>query len=225
MPLYSHYIKMHNPDIVEDIIIHEGILESSHTSPVCCFIYHGWNPQRALECNTTWGGFNAHLLEEVYKREKSDQKVKAILRSLQLEDFRWDWLGKAQAHKGNEYEWFFLYAEERPQGACLIYHPEGSKLSTGDIFYVKFLAAAPWNRTSNIHERRFKGIGTMLLDVALKFAIEALGLRPGFSLHSLPQAVSFYRKYGMVHIEEENDGFLLYFELPEEIAKTVIQAG
>ena len=109
------------------------------------------------------------------------------------------------------------------QGICMIYHPKPSKLEEGDIFYVEYVSVAPWNRDSKIHERTFKGIGSILLKCALDYAIKTLKLKPGFSLHSLKQAENYYsnRLHMKKIANEEKDG-MTFFEMPTEIAKKMV---
>jgi hypothetical protein len=79
--------------------------------------------------------------------EHKDQELLDIISSISNEDDHWRWFDKAIHLKGEEYDWFHLYADEKPQAVCIIYHPKESALEPGNIFYIEYLAVAPWNRS------------------------------------------------------------------------------
>jgi hypothetical protein len=155
----------------------------------------------------------------------SEEELDKVLSSLQLEDLRWRWSDKCSALKGDEYEWFFLYALDKPQGACVVYHPKDSELQGGKIFYVEYLAVAPWNRKSLMRTREYRSVGSILLRTVLKFCVDNLGLSPGFSLHSLPQASGYYKKLNMVNICSLDKDLLVYFELPPVEARKLLSVA
>lgn len=165
-----------------------------------------------------WACSNIELFQFIEEQNFDDAKLIEVLESIQTEDHHWDWFKKSYKFMSDEYEWFFLFSEDKPQGACLIYHPEGSALCEENIFYVEYLAVAPWNRDCLVRQREYKGVGSTLLKAALNYSIQKLGLTPGFSLHSLPQAKEYYEKLKMVNVREMDKGPLLYFELPQQEA-------
>lgn len=171
-------------------VIESGSL--SHTVPY--EIKHGWNPTLATQCDYQWSGFFTQLFETLQSLNKSEEEEAKILDSIQAGDIHWRWFNKTFCYKEDEYEWFFMVAEGEVQGACLIYHPKESKLEKGNIFYIEYLASAPWNRGSLINEKAFNGVGTILLKCAINYAINTLNLKPGFSLHSLHSAEGYYIK-------------------------------
>ena len=146
--------------------------------------------------------------------EKSSQKTH--IRGLKFEDSHWNWLKKSIAYPKDEYEWFFLFIDKKPQGACLFFHPKESLLGTYEIFYIEYIAVAPWNRNTGIRPREYKGIGSSLLHCACDYAKNELNLTQGFSLHALPQAVSYYKTIGMINIPESDKEALKYFEMPPD---------
>jgi hypothetical protein len=161
------------------------------------------------------GAQNIELFEHIENQGFDENRLEEVLASIQTGDHHWNWVAKSVNTARDEYEWFYLYADGEPQAACLIYHPKDSALERSNIFYVEFLAVAPWNRSCLVRERKYLGVGSSLLRAALNFSIDKLGLSPGFSLHSLPQASGYYAKLNMVNIEDRNKGPLLYFELPQ----------
>jgi hypothetical protein len=182
-------------------------------------IVHGWDLKASLECDTLWKQGWLTLFKQIQQAEPDETKQNKILASISTEDIHWHWFEKAVDYSTDEYEWFHLHADGKPQAACLIYHPEASALGPGDIFYVKFVAVAPWNRNCDLRPREFCGLGKIILRAAQRFAVKELKLRPGFCLHSLPRAEVVYIKLKMVKVDGKEDAqSLAYYELPQALA-------
>lgn len=197
-------------------IIATGELTHSSGNLTSYTIRHGWDIVAAVQCDETWARSNIELFQYIEAQNFDDVKLAKVLESIQTEDHHWNWFKKSYQLRGDAYEWFFLFSDDKPQGACLIYHPKDSALNDGaNIFYIEFLAVAPWNRDCMVRSREYKGVGSILLKTALKYSITHLGLIPGFSLHSLPQAKEYYEKLKMVNVALKDKGALLYFELPQ----------
>jgi len=168
-----------------------------------------------MTCDRTWGVFNVQLMEFIQRQAYSPQERAAVLDQIQIDDGHWSWFGKSLYYHTAEYVWFFLMAEGAPQGACLLFHPKKSALHSGKIFYIEYVAVAPWNRLNPMSRRKFAGVGSKLIRCAATYAIHTLKLHPGFSLHALPKAIKYYEDVGMVaHPAFDKDG-LPYFEMPE----------
>lgn len=188
-------------------------------------IVHGWSLESSVECDTFWKRGWLALFEQIQQAEPDEAKQNDILASISTEDFHWDWFRKAVDYSTDEYEWFHLYADGKPQAACLIYHPEASALEPGEIFYVKFVAVAPWNRDCDLRPREFRGLGKIILRAAQRFAVKELKLRPGFCLHSLPKAEVVYKTLKMVKVDGKEDSqSLSYYELPQRFATQLMEA-
>ena len=189
-------------------------------------IIHGWNLKSSLECDTLWKQDWITLLNQIQQADPDQAKQNNILASISTEDIRWNWFEKAVAYSTDEFEWFHLYAEDKPQAVCLIYHPKASALDPGDIFYVEYVAVAPWNRDCDIRPRKFKGLGKTILRAAQRFAVKELKLRPGFCLHSLPKAEAVYKKLKMVKVAgKEDEQSLAYYELPQAFAIQLMEVN
>lgn len=201
----------------------EGVLTKNDSSEAEYIVTHGDNVVAAYQMDRLWKAHNITLLAEIESQNVEKDRQEELLRSLQIEDSHWSWLNKTAAHNGNEYEWFFLFSEGKVQGACLIYHPKESKLHAANIFYIEYVATAPWNRKSLLRDKEISGVGTILINVALNYAVNHLGLACGFSLHSLPQACNYYEKIGMVNIPGEEKEDLRYFEMHPEKATAMIE--
>jgi hypothetical protein len=187
-------------------------------------VVHGWDAKASLECDVLWKQAWLELIRLIEQGESDTAKQAEILDTISTEDLHWRWFDKAIGYSTDEYEWFHLHSDGKPQAACVIYHPKPSALEPGDIFYIEFVAVAPWNRSCKIRPREFKGLGEILLRAAQGFAIKELKLRPGFCLHSLSKAEGFYAKLKMVNIAgKEKDG-MLYFELPQALATKLMEA-
>lgn len=188
-------------------------------------VQYGWNVLSSKECDELWQKSQLELLQYIDEQNYDDDMLSKVLESIQVEDAHWSWFTKSCAYIGDEYRWFYLYANGMPQAACVIFQPKESKLHPKNIFYVEFLAVAPWNRRCLVRERELLKVGTTLLQVVLQYSVNELKLSPGFSLHSLPQAAEYYRKLKMVNVGEEDKESLMYFELPPEEAQMLLGAS
>ena len=205
--------------------IEQGELTPVSGDKVPYKIIRGWSLESSLECDTLWKQDWLALFKQIQQVQPDETKQSEILASISTEDIHWDWFKKAVDSSTEEYEWFHLYADGKPQAACLIYHPEASVLELGDIFYVKFVAVAPWNRTCDLRPRKFRRLGEIMLRAVQRFAVEELKLRPGFCLHSLPKAEGFYAKLKMVKVGGKEDAqSLAYYELPQAHAVKLMEA-
>jgi hypothetical protein len=206
--------------------IEQGELTHVSKKKVPYKIVHGWSLESSVECDTFWKQGWLALFKQIQQAEPDETKQNEILASISTEDFHWDWFKKAVDSSTDEFEWFHFYADGKPQAACLIYHPEASALEPGDIFYVEFVAVAPWNRTCDLRPREFRGLGEIILRAAQRFAVKELKLRPGFGLHSLSKAEGFYAKLKMVKVAGREDAqSLAYYELPRALATQLMEAS
>lgn len=129
-----------------------------------------------------------------------DQAEQCIIEHLG-EDLQWDWTNKAlHTFRNPSYDWFLLKSDNQTQGLLTAYHPESSDLESGNVYYIDFLATAPWNRPTPSTSPRYKGVGTSLIIAVSNYYIEQQGYKPGFLLHSLPKAESYYSKLGMTDL-------------------------
>lgn len=176
-------------------------------------IVQGWNIGLAMQCDQDWGRFNIELLEFIRQADPVTQID--LLESSQLEDVHWNWFNKHKHCYSEQYVWFFFIVDSKPQGACLVYYPKQSVETEETIFYIEFLAVAPWNRPNHMRRQQFKGIGSLLLKNVIQYAEYELGIVKGFSLHSLPKAEGYYEKIGMKRYEAHDKNGMGYFEMPE----------
>lgn len=143
-------------------------------------ISHGWDAVTAMNCDTSWGQFKIETLEFIVSQNYSDEKLNEVLQGLSLEDHHWDWFAKSMHLNSNKYEWWFLTIDGVPQGACIICHPKGSEIDGKNIFYIEYVATAPWNRDNPYQDKKFLGVGTILINCALDYSVNSLNLAHGF---------------------------------------------
>lgn len=191
-----------------------GVLVGASGVEVCYQLNLGWDIPVANVCDETWGVFNIQLMRFIRSLKYEGAALDAVLAQIQVDDSHWRWLNKSLHFKSEEHKWFFLFAEGYPQAACLIYHPKPSAMDGQGIFYIEFVAVAPWNRDNPMRERSFKGVGTTMIAEVKEYACTRLGLRPGFSLHALPRAAGFYQSIGMMNFPQLDKEGMPYFEMP-----------
>lgn len=205
-------------------VVCQGTLFTPDGEPVEYSLHHGWDPVKAYLCDKSWGVFTVQMLHFIKNQNYDDATLYKVLSEIQIDDHHWDWLAKTLHYNGEEYDWFYVMAEGYPQGACLIYHPKPSSISSGDIFYVEYLAAAPWNRSNPMRKRAIRGVATELMRYAINFGRNHLKLRYGFSLHAIQRAIPYYQDLGMVRHAPADKEKLFYFEMPEDMAQKLVVA-
>jgi hypothetical protein len=205
-------------------IVHNGTINGANGASKAYQIHHGLDLVLARSCDNQWGKFNVNLMSFISKQNYDAATLKQVLSEIQVDDSHWEWLIKSLKYRTSEYDWFFLVAEGAPQGACLIFHPKPSALDKGDIFYIEYIATAPWNRRNPMCEQVFKSVGTILVRHAVNYAHNTLKLRYGFSLHALPSASWYYNKIGMTRHAPHDKTPLQYFEMSENVASSFVGA-
>lgn len=186
-------------------------------------IHHGLSDLDNLYADKAWTQANANILGEILKLVEAGGDIESLLSEVDIEDKHWEWVRKGLALNTGEYEWFYAKVHDSVEGICVIFHPQPSQFDQKDIFYVDYIAIAPWNRKNPIYTQKFRGIGSILIKESLRYSVEKLQYRPGFSLHSLPQAVGYYEKIGMKNFgEDEQKQGLVYFEMSEANSETFL---
>lgn len=188
----------------------------------------GANPKLASQCNLEWTEFYQQVLEYLSQINDPLQRIQEA-QGFQFGSKHWDWLAKTILYKGQGYLWFFMIINNQVQGICLIYQPTDAKLEAGNVFYVEYLAAAPWNLKNPIAQKRYLSVGTTLLNEIIHHCTNALGLKYGFNLHAIQQAEGFYEKIGMQHLPahnktQPNGAVLKFYEMTQETTQKMIGA-
>lgn len=191
-------------------------------------IVSNFNAALVVQAESDWSHAKSKILTEIISKNpeciENEQLFGDLIKKNNLEDFHWNWLRKAAHCNTNEYHWFFLTADQTIQAICIIYHPKESRIDSKNIFYVDYLATAFWNRDRPGHKKTYSKLGIILLAHSIHYAINNLNYRPGFCLHSLPNAESFYTRIGLTdfgHDEEKEN--LKFFEAEEAAALSIMK--
>ena len=138
-------------------------------------------------------------------------------RSAWPQHLHWSWQRKAKAVEGLAgYQTIGVECEGQIQGMMLLTTKqkrckEPSQLGL-PLVYVHYLEAAPWNLRELTPDPRFGGVGQVLLVEAMRLSLKR-GWSGRIGLHSLPQAVPFYRDtVGMSDLGLDAVEGLPYFE-------------
>ncbi|MBF6059023.1 hypothetical protein H8792_011770 [Thiomicrorhabdus sp. HH1] len=206
--------------------IASGILNDNVNIPRPFQILCGSSPRLASLCDNAWGMFFNDTLN--YLRSLPPEELMEAKQGFQFGSAHWDWFTKTLSFNSESYLWFYLIIDDRVQGICLICHPAGAKLKPGEIFYIEFIASAPWNTKNPLEPKRFSGIGTTLIQYMIEYSVNTLKLQYGLNLHALRQAEPFYeQKLGMTHLPDydktqDNGAVLKFYELEEQVAKALV---
>lgn len=180
-------------------------------------ITNGYNFELALQCDVSWKNYQAKINAFLLTLTEAEQELER--QKIDDQDWHWEWFTKTVKTKDNNcYEWFFLQIDSIVEAACLITFPKESALLQGEqIFYIDFIAVAPWNRYSPLEEKRHKGLGYTVLRESISFLSKQYSGATRFALHSLEQAEQFYvQKLKMQHCPNLDKPYLKYFELPPQ---------
>lgn len=218
---FREYIRSQKENEPVQNAFHTGLLRCSGAGTKSYEFTIGWNPFKADECDDKWQSFNIRLIEYIEGSNFNEDQLNEFNTSIQMDDSHWNWLGKIKLYQTDEYKWFFLNVDGEPQAVCLIYHPKDSKLGLGKIFYVEYLAVAPWNRDNPL-ERRYLGVGTQMLREVVAYCRDQLGLYPSFSLHALKRAEGYYNRIGMIKMHEFDKPGLSFYEMPADKAAVLL---
>jgi hypothetical protein len=203
---------------------HPATLHCNETGAKVSFqIAVGQDFRRTAKMDREWSleksvAFN-HLIEKYGDKLKDQAILYNALTEYNLADFHWRWLEKAIVTSTDEYEWFYLEVNDSVQGVCIIFHPKSSRLDAKDIFYIDYIAAAYWNRNRPDNQKKYSNVGRLLISHTIQYAIDILGFRPGFCLHSLPTSETYYEGLGITKYEPDPaKQDLRYFEACESCA-------
>ncbi|WP_394135604.1 GNAT family N-acetyltransferase [Shewanella algae] len=177
---------------------------------------------KCLQMNEQWTKSFIEQIQELQAAHPSED-LDSIVRTYSFEDAHWNWVNKFIGLNTDEYIWFSLEHKTQIESAMIVKHPQSSRFDNENIFYIDYLAVAPWNRHNPIKEKVFKGLGPLLIKEAGKHLKVQLRYREGFGLHSLPKAANFYQKIGMKDFgPDTTKQNLSYFEMEELIARSFI---
>ena len=180
-------------------------------------IIHGKDINYNLLVNKTWKNFELTIFQRFYKIGMNEVEILQLLRDLQFHDLHWNWITK-YTHYSNDlvYDWFFITIEGTIQAVSLTMHPKESVFEKDSIFYIEYIAVAPWNRTSDKYKKIYSGLGTLIIKAICKYFSEKFHYRSGFSLSAVPEAIPFYQKIGMTPVPAFDNEGLCFYEFERE---------
>lgn len=204
-------------------IIKQGSIVDTHNDVHSFWFAHNNRDARPnFDCRKSWLDFKLSLLGN-YSVSNDDELFSLIDRTC-FHDIHWNWNNKFSYYKDeNKYDWFYIATEDEIQAIALTSHPVESEFDNQPIFYIEYIAVAPWNRKSDCYERRFSGVGSLLIKCISNYFADCHNYRYGFALAAVPQAEGFYRKIGMTAIPDKNHDGLLFFEFMEQNASSFIK--
>ncbi|EXB47950.1 hypothetical protein [Acinetobacter sp. 1000160] len=188
-------------------------------------ISNGYSFEKSLFCDQEWKLYHAEIL--AFLKTLPEKNAIELAEKIDSQDWHWNWLNKTYHLKTDDCnEWFYLTIDSKVEAACLIYFPKDSFLNPSEnIFYVEYLAVAPWNRYTPIEDQRYKRLGSLLLLKSLNYLAKKYKNSGRFSLHSLIQAEGYYiNKLKMQHVQSNDKPSLKYFELPDHEVSNIIGA-
>lgn len=135
--------------------------------------------------------------------EDYEQHWQPRLKEFSQEDQDLSWRFKEQlANRQANYESYAVEYNGMTQGMMLLetqYH--WSMFTPGQrLVYVETVVSAPWNRIYIQRPPHIKGVGRGLIEFARQRS-QVLGYNGRIGLHSLPGAVQFYERLGMMRLE------------------------
>lgn len=214
--------------------VHSGHFTQSNNAPLIAYnvclaetsieIYSA-----ASSTDSSWTPFKTDIFQNHILPQmpgKTDIQIAELFATYNLEDFGWNWFQKALHFHTNKYLWFYLESCGEIQGMAVLYHPQKSFCHPHDIFYIDYLASAPWNRESPVVSKRFSNIGKILIKACTEYCMYTLKYTPGFNLHSLPKAETYYSNIGMTDLGiDSSKGNLKKFEMFPVECITFLQKG
>lgn len=180
-------------------------------------IFNGLDLALSQKADIQWGLFKLEKLLYIQDNIPTDDQEE-VIRSVIGEDNHWEWLNKSFYYMNKQgYDFFYFMMNDSVEGICITFRPKQSILSAGNIFYIDYLASAPWNRKTSLYDKKYNKIGSTMIAVVTEYLSFTHSLIPAFSLHSLPQATSYYEDIlGMVADSKEDKDDLKFYEIPIE---------
>lgn len=180
--------------------IQTTIFDNFQERVVPAFLSTNLNPSQIKETGDQWF------------EQRTTQKFSGVW----LEHYHWNWGRKAEFCSSQlAYQWFALECRDQIEGLMLLESCQHQAILPPDrgknLVYIEFIESAPHNVKGIVEKRRYKGIGSRLLEAAVQYSIEQ-EFEGRVALHSLPQAECFYESKGMQKKFFDEEKKLYYFE-------------
>jgi len=158
-------------------------------------------------------------------QERTPERWQEIEAKFGAPDWDWDWTEKHGASLTSGYEVYGLLDGASVE-AMMVLNPSHKcrlKPSGESAIYVEYLAIAPWNRQPIQDPPRYKGLGKVMLGVAVSGSLER-GMLGRCGLHALHSAEGFYARVGMTDVGlDKAAGNYRYFEFSAEGASKFLE--
>lgn len=181
-------------------------------------------PARPLIAGDVYRDYPAvelEIIEARWAQARDEAAVAGLVHGLTpLEHAHWDWRNKAESVDAGRHMLLAVECDGEAQGLmAVLRRPRPARAGAGQVVYVDYVEAAPWNLKGSTVLPRFFGVGTVLMAEAVRLSLE-MGFGGQVGLHSLPQAEEFYSaRCKMSRIGPDPEYFdLAYFEYTSQQA-------
>ena len=186
-------------------------------------LWHAITEQQMADWEGEW-------VPELFKAMQRLNRA-GVERQLWPQSRHWDWRKKVAVLQGMlANPGFCIVCDGLTQGMMIVdtvkHRGRHDDQRGQHLVYVEFVENAPWNRAELFDPPRYRGVGSILMRVAVALS-EELEFHGRIGLHSLPQANGFYANTcGMTDLgaDSEHEG-LRYFEMTPEQARAFIAKG
>lgn len=190
----------------------EGKIKACDSSEQKYKVLYGKNIDFTIQCNKEWGQFILNTILNI-QHSYADSQFHEIVNNLPFHDSHWNWVSKYCCLNAEKYDWFYIISDNSVQAVCITYHPKKSLFDGNNIFYIEYIAVAPWNRKSKFIVRKFHGLGSLLIKTVCRYYYDICHYRLGFPLSAVPQAKEFYENIGMTPFPEYDKDQLFFYEM------------
>jgi hypothetical protein len=199
------------------------IIRCIDDSVIAAQLLDGIRPEDMLIVEGAWSSERSIVMQELL--------TKRVPRDNWPQSLHWCWREKARKLRLLETNGYGISCEQQWQGVMLTKTASAVSRLGSDrgkpLVYIDYIEVAPWNWA--IPEigrmRQFRGIGSVLFWRAVKQSQDE-GFHGRVGLHSLPQAESFYQRFGMTCIgPDASKQNLLYYELSRQEAQRHLTEG
>jgi hypothetical protein len=173
----------------------------------------------AQRADRTWSTFCNAL--EAQKKERAERMPRT-----EHGHWNWEWKLSETGHL-LAYSGYAVEVDGDVQGLMLLRTAgDYGRLTTQaqqPLVYVVYVQTAPWNDSRLVEQRRYRGVGTVLLRAAVELSFE-LEFKGRIGLHSLPQAESWSDKLEITCVgEDANKERFKYYEMTPEQAHAFVR--
>jgi hypothetical protein len=141
-------------------------------------------------------------------------------------DSHWDWIDKHRGLSASAQRIYAIVDGESVEALMIVDLAKPAKLEKSGyvpLVYIENLATAPWNRHEIQPQRRYAGLGRLLVGVAVAVSTEE-SMNGRCGLHSLVQSERFYASLGMQNLGLDGVERLTYFEFSPAAAEKFLES-